>query len=60
MTNLKKAREKKGISQKTLAKILEISAPRYNQYENKKRSIPPDIAIKISKILNISFEDIYN
>ncbi|QQQ87421.1 helix-turn-helix transcriptional regulator [Peptacetobacter hiranonis] len=59
MTSIKKIRKKRGISQRELAKRIGISAPRYNQYENNKRSLPPKIALLIAKELNITLEDIY-
>ncbi|WP_300259986.1 helix-turn-helix domain-containing protein [Clostridium sp.] len=59
MTRLKEIREEKGISQRELAKRINISAPRYNQYENNKRSLPPKIALLLAKELNVTIDEIY-
>ena len=60
MTRLKEIREEKGISQRELAKRINISAPRYNQYENNKRNLPPKIALLLAKELGVTLDDIYS
>jgi len=56
---LKSIREKNKLNQTQMANILGISVQRYNSYERKRRKIPVDIAILISKLFNIKLEDIF-
>ncbi len=56
---LKEIRKQKGITQKELAEKLGISPQRLSNYEKGKRRLPADIAILISRELNISVEEIY-
>ncbi|ADQ04377.1 helix-turn-helix domain protein [Caldicellulosiruptor owensensis OL] len=56
---LKEIRKMKNLKQKEVAEKLQISPQRYCQYENGKRKIPIDIAIKIAQILNMSMDEIF-
>ena len=59
MNKLKMIRERKNISQKQLAEKIGITPQRYNQYERARRQLPIDIAIKISKELDVSLDSIF-
>jgi len=56
---LKEIREQNKLNQTQTANILGISVQRYNSYERKRRKIPVEIAILISKNFKISLEDIF-
>lgn len=56
---LKSIREKNKLNQTQMANILDISVQRYNSYERKRRKIPVDVAMLISKIFKIKLEDIF-
>jgi transcriptional regulator with XRE-family HTH domain len=57
---LKEIRKQKGITQQMLAEKIGISKQRLSNYENGKRRLPADIAILISKELNIPVEELYS
>ncbi|PHS36634.1 MAG: transcriptional regulator [Alkaliphilus sp.] len=52
-------RENNKISQSEMARILGISPQRYHQYEKNKRSMPVEIAKKISDHFGITIEEIF-
>lgn len=55
---LKLARTQAGLTQKELAKKLDVSTNTYNDYENYKVSMRVDKAVLFSKIVSIPFDDI--
>jgi DNA-binding XRE family transcriptional regulator len=60
--NLKHLREQKGISQVEFAKMLGISVFHLNKIENdskSKKNLTIRIALKASKILNVSLDEIF-
>ena len=59
MENIIELREKKGLSQQQLAKMLGISNASLHYYETNQRYIPKDIAENIARILNVELEDIF-
>ena len=59
METIIELREKKGLSQQQLAKMLGISNVSLHYYETNQRYIPKDIAEDIAKILNVKLEDIF-
>lgn len=59
MRDLAFLRQKKGKTQKQMAKILGIGISTYNQYENSQRNIPYGVAKEIADILNVQVEEIF-
>ena len=59
MKNIIELREKKGLSQQELAKILGISNTSLHYYETKQRYVPKNIAIKIAKYFGVEVDDIF-
>ena len=59
MSRLYSKRIERGLTQKYMAENLGIAISTYNQYENAIRSIPANIAAKISNILQVKNEDIF-
>ncbi|MBP2071371.1 helix-turn-helix transcriptional regulator [Thermoanaerobacterium saccharolyticum] len=59
MYKLKEIRKSMGYTQLYMAKKLNISESYYSQLENGNRRMPLSIALKIAKVLNKSFEDIF-
>ncbi|WKV09409.1 helix-turn-helix transcriptional regulator [Thermoanaerobacterium sp. CMT5567-10] len=59
MYKLKEIRKSMGYTQLYMAKKLDISESYYSQLENGNRRMPLSIALKIAKVLNRSFEDIF-
>jgi len=57
---IKKLRQLSGISQEKLSKMLGVSRPTISQMENNERKINADELIKLSKIFNISIEELLN
>ena len=49
---LAELRKAKGLSQKEMAEMLELPRSTYCEYETGNKTIPADVAEKISKILN--------
>ncbi len=49
---LAEVRKAKGLSQKEMAEMLELPRSTYCEYETGNKTIPADVAEKISKILN--------
>lgn len=56
--NLKKYRERKGISRRELAGILGVTVQTYGAYENGKREPNLDKLIKIAAALHVSIDDL--
>ena len=54
MYRLKDLREDNDLSQKDIAKILNIPTRTYSSYENNERGLPIDILIQLTKIYNTS------
>ena len=54
MNRLKEIREDKGLKQKEVSKLLNVSQVAYSYYELGKRQIPIDILKKLAKIYNVS------
>ena len=53
---LKQIREEKNISQKDIAKVLNICQNTYSQYETCKRQIPIDCLITLANFYNVSVD----
>ncbi len=56
MDRLKEIREDKDLSQKDIAKILNVSQVAYSYYEIGKRQIPIDLLKKLAKYYNVSID----
>ena len=56
MNRLKEIREDKDLSQKDIAKILNVSQVAYSYYEIGKRQIPIDLLKKLAKYYNVSID----
>lgn len=56
MNRIKFLREEKGIYQKDLAKLLNVSVPAINYYENEKRSIDTETASTLADYFNVSID----
>ena len=59
MKTIVELREKKGLSQQELAKILGISNVSLHYYESNQRYVPKNIAEKIADIFEVELEDIF-
>lgn len=53
------AREKAGLTQTEVAKMLNISSVSLHYYETGQRNLPKKIAIKLSNIYKVKMEDIF-
>lgn len=61
MKKIKEARIKKGISQTAMANEIGLSQPGYANIENgETKNIPLLVAVKISKVLGIGFNELYD
>ena len=56
MNRIKFLREEKGIFQKDLAKLLDVSIPAINYYENEKRAIDTETASTLADYFNVSID----
>lgn len=56
---LRELREDHDLSQRDIAKMLEISQPQYCLYEKGFRDIPSDLLIRLAKLYNTSTDYIY-
>ena len=56
MNRIKILREEKGIYQKDLAKLLNVSVPDINYYENEKRSLDTKTAVLLAEYFNVSID----
>ena len=56
MDRLKEIREDKDLSQKDIAKVLNVSQVAYSYYEIGKRQIPIDLLKKLAKYYNVSID----
>lgn len=56
--NLKKLREEKGLSQKELADMLDISQPMIAQYERGLKLPTILVGVELAKVLNSTCEDL--
>lgn len=56
MDRLKEIREDKDLSQKDIAKVLNVSQVAYSYYEIGKRQIPIDLLKKLAKFYNVSID----
>ncbi len=56
MNRIKFLREEKGIYQKDLAKLLDVSIPAINYYENEKRSLDTNSALILAEYFNVSVD----
>lgn len=54
MNRLKLLREEKGLIQKDIAKLLNVSIPAINQYESGKRDMSTETVIKLAEYFNVS------
>lgn len=54
MNRLKLLREEKGLIQKDIAKLLNVSIPAINQYENGKRDMSTETVIKLAEYFDVS------
>lgn len=59
MKTIIELREKKGLSQQELAKMLGISNVSLHYYESNQRYVPKDIAEKIADIFEVELDDIF-
>lgn len=59
MKTIIELREKKGLSQQELAKMLGISNVSLHYYESNQRYVPKHIAEKISDIFEVELDDIF-
>ena len=53
LLTIKDARERKGVSQRDMAKYLDISQPSYNSIESGKTSLKVEVLFQIATFLNI-------
>lgn len=51
---IRELREDNDLTQRVLAKMLNMTQPQYNRYEQGYRDIPTDILIKLADIFNTS------
>lgn len=58
-TRLKDLREDKDLTQKQIAKILNITQQAYSNYESEKRELPYETMIKISLFYDVSLDYIF-
>lgn len=54
MNRLKLLREERGLYQKDLAKILNVSVPAVNQYENGKRDMSTETLMTLAEYFNVT------
>jgi len=59
-SNLKEAREAKGLSLKELSKIVGISVRELNKYETEKSYPPSDELIRLKDALNVSYRFLFS
>ena len=57
---IKAARERKGMSQTEVAKILEVSQPYFSRIENGEREIDLAFAFKICDVMGVDMRDFVN
>ena len=57
---IKNARERKGLSQSEVAKILEVSQPYYSRIESGRREIDLAFAFKICDVMGVDIRDFAN
>ncbi|MBP3704113.1 MAG: helix-turn-helix transcriptional regulator [Clostridia bacterium] len=51
---IKDLREDRDMSQRDLAKLLDMKQPQYFRYEQGYRDLPTDVLIRLSEIFNVS------
>lgn len=51
---LRQLRKENNVTQKMIAKYLNIRQNTYSQYENEQRQLPIDVLVKIAKYYNVS------
>ena len=56
MNRIKRLREEKGIFQKDLAKLLKVSVPAINYYENEKRAMDTETASILADYFDVSVD----
>lgn len=56
MNRIKFLREEKGLYQKDLAKLLDVSIPAINYYENEKRTLDTETASMLADFFNVSID----
>lgn len=56
MNRIKNLREEKGIYQKDLARLLNVSIPAINYYENEKRAMDTETASILADFFNVSID----
>ncbi|MDD2518371.1 MAG: helix-turn-helix transcriptional regulator [Bacilli bacterium] len=59
MNKLQEQREKKNLTFREMANILNISKTYYWQLENNKRRLSYDMAVKIANIFNLKPDDLF-
>lgn len=59
MSELANIRKKAGYTQEGMAKILGVGLSTYNQYENRQRNIPSELAERIARILKVPQHQIF-
>ena len=57
--NIKEIREKKGMKQAELARMLKVTRSYLNRVENGKQNLSISMAVRIAKILDSSLDDIF-
>lgn len=60
MSKLKKLREERNMTQKTLGDAVGITATSISRYEIGKRKLSVDMAKKIAAVLGIGWTELYN
>ncbi len=58
LENLKLLRKEKNLSQRDVAKALDIHFVNYNRYENGSHQIPLEILIKLADFYDISLDEL--
>lgn len=56
MNRIKMLREEKGVFQKDLAKLLKVSIPAINYYENEKRAMDTETASMLADYFNVTVD----
>ncbi|WP_073393498.1 helix-turn-helix transcriptional regulator [Clostridium magnum] len=56
---MKELRIKNNLTQKTMAKFLNLTVPAYSRKENGQRSFTIDEAVKLSKFFKTSIEELF-
>jgi len=58
MLRIQEIRRRKGIPQHKLAQVLDMPQPRISEFENEKRRLHLDEAVKIAQYLGVKLDDL--